>query len=363
MAITNTNFQNVAVAISAYAQERWTEEQRINSTGIVTGSMEVDPSGEGFTGQMRWYKPLDATVNTASLTNSAAGSYTSISTDISNYIKNARTIGAEQVNLQRIISQQDGLAFFAQNFAKSRAQDEHTAILNTLKGVAAHEAGLGAGVVDFDTVPDNDTGAFVDVNALGAFGAAATGSGDARKLVDSSNVAAAQGERIFRAMGMFWKDYEPEYVYMVTSPETMADLRAANLIDQDRVMDGNINFQTIFGGKFRLLLTRAAQGNLSASANVNAVSTKTTFLVKPGSVAFREIPMPVATEVDRNAASYAGGGSTNIWYRYGFIAHPVGYDWAGSTSGFATNTTLGAAASWDRKVDPLNLGILPIFHA
>jgi len=85
--------------------------------------------------------------------------------------------------------------------------------------------------------------------------------------------------------------------------------------------------------------------------------------VKPGSVAFREIPMPVATEIDRNPAAYAGGGSTNIWYRYGFITHPMGYDWVGATNTFATNTTLGAAASWTRTMDPLNLGILPILHA
>jgi len=73
--------------------------------------------------------------------------------------------------------------------------------------------------------------------------------------------------------------------------------------------------------------------------------------------------MPVPTEVFRNAASYAGGGSTAIWYRYGFVAHPMGYEWAGSTSAFATNATLGTAASWVRTMDPLNLSILPIFHA
>jgi len=363
MAITNTNFQNVALAISSYAQERWTEEKRINSTGMVTGSADIDTSRESFTGQMRWYKPLDATVNIASLSNAADGSYTEISTDIANYIKSARTIGSKQVNLQRIISQQDGLAYFARSFAESRAQDEHAAVLAALKGVAAAEAAVGAGIVGFDTVPDGSTGAFVDINADGAFGAAATGAGDARKLIDAGSMGAARGERLFRALGMFFKDYEPEYVYMVSSPEIMADLRAANLVDEDRIQDGNMTFQTIFGGKFRLLMTRAAQGDQSGSANVNDESNKTTFLVKPNSIAFAEIPMPVATEVDRDAAAYAGGGSTDIWYRYGFVAHPLGYDWSGATNVFASNTTLAAAASWDRKVDPLNLGILPIFHS
>lgn len=363
MAITNTDFQNVALAISSYAQERWTEEQRINSTGMVTGSADIDTTRESFTGQMRWYKPLDANVNIASLSNAADGTYTEISTDIANYIKSTRTIGSKQVNLQRIISQQDGLAYFAQNFAKARAQDEHAAVLATLKGVAASEAATGAGITTFDTLPSGSIGAFIDVNAAGAFGAAATGESDERKLIDSDALGAARGERLFRAMGMFFKDYEPDYVYMITSPEMMAELRAANLVDEDRVVDGNLTFQTIFGGKFRLIMTRAAQGNLAASANVNDQSNKTTFLVKPGAVAFKEIPMPMATEVDRDAAAYAGGGSTDIWYRYGFVTHPLGYDWAGATNTFASNTTLGAAASWERKVDPLNLGILPIFHS
>jgi len=50
MPINHLNFQNVAVAISAYAEERWTEEKRINSTGMVAASTELDPNGEGFAG-------------------------------------------------------------------------------------------------------------------------------------------------------------------------------------------------------------------------------------------------------------------------------------------------------------------------
>lgn len=363
MAINHTVFQNVALAISNYAQERWTEEKRINSTAMVTSDVNVSALGEGFTGQMRWYKPISATINNASLTDASDGTYSTISTDIANYIKNLRTTGIEQVNMQSVISRQDGISKFAESFAMNRAQDEHKAVLSALKGVAAYEAGVGGGVVGFDTVPSATVGAFVDVNALGAFGAAATGSSDARKLIDGSGTGAAQGERLYRALGMFYKDYEPDYMYMVTSPETYADIRGANLIDEDRILDGNIEFQTLFGGKFRLVLTRADQGDLNASLNVNDESTKTTFLVAPGSIVFTEVPNPVPTEVDRDASTYKGGGSTNIWYRYGFIVHPKGYDWTGATSDFATNTTLAAAASWERKVDPLNLSILPIFHS
>ena len=44
-------------------------------------------------------------------------------------------------------------------------------------------------------------------------------------------------------------------------------------------------------------------------------------------------------------------------------ANSLGYDWVGATNDFASNAALASAASWERKVDPLNLGILPVLHA
>ena len=366
MAITNTDFQNIALAISAYGDEAYTTAKKLNGTGIVAADQRIDLSGESFIGQFRWYKPLSSTVNVASLSSATDGSYTSIGTDVADFVKTVRTFGAEQVNMQEVVSKQDGLAKIARDFAEVRAQDEHDALLAVLKGVAAHEVSLGttSGILDFDTDADTaGVGSFVDVNAAGLHGAAATNSSDARKLFDSSAMGAARGERLFRSIGAAFKDYEPDFMYMVTSPEVMAEMRSANLVDETTVTEGNIEFTTIFGGKFRLIMTRANQGNLAAEAEVNAVSTKTTFIIKPGSVASAAMPIPTPVEVDRNAASYMGGGSTNVWYRWGYAMHPMGYDWAGSTTAFSTNTTMGAAASYARKMDALNLGILPIFHA
>jgi hypothetical protein len=372
MAITNTDFQSVALAISAYADEAYTTERKLNSTGIVGQRDDITANGESFIGQFRWYKPLSANINVPSLSNSADGTYTDITTDIANYIKTVRTFGAQQVNLQEVISKQDGLAKIGRDFAQVRGDDEGNALMAVLKGVAASEVALGdaggagnGGIVDFDTDADAAaTGFFVDVNALGAFGAAATGTSDARPLFDSTAIGAARGERLFRAIGMGFKDYEPDFMYLVTSPEMMAEIRAANLVDETIVTDGNLEFNTIFGGKFRLIMTRANQRfSGEASGDLNAQSTKCSFVIKPSSVAAAPVMVPTPVEVDRDAAAYTGGGSTNIWYRYGFIMHPQGYDWGGSTSAFATNATLGAGASWTRKMDYLNLGILPIFHS
>jgi len=371
MAITNTDFQNVALAISAYADEAYTTERKLNSTGIVGQRDDINADGESFIGQFRYYKPLAANINVASLSSATDGTYTDITTDIANYVKTVRTFGAQQVNMQEVVSQQDGLAKIARDFAQVRGDDEGTALMNILKGVAAYEVALGdaggsgnGGLVGYDTDADAAaTGNFVDINAGGVFGTAAAGSSTARKLFDSTAIGAARGERLFQAIGMGFKDYEPDYMYLVTSPEIMAEMRAANLVDDTTVTDGNLNFSTIFGGKFRLVMTRANQMHTAASGDLNAESTKCTFVVKPGSVTFAPVATPTPVEVDRDAAAYTGGGSTNIWYRYGFIMHPMGYDWAGATNAFATNASYAASASWDRKMDALNLGILPIFHS
>jgi hypothetical protein len=362
--ITNTMFQNVALAISAYADEMYTNAKKLNSTAIVGTDARIDPTGESFIGQLRWYKPLAANINVASLSSASDGAYTDISTEIADYIKTVRTFGSQQVNLQQIVSQQDGLSKIARDFSEVRSQDESDAVVNVLKGAAASEVARGAGIVAFDTDADGaSVGHFVDINAAGVFGAAATGSSDARKLIDATAIGAARGERLFKAIGMAFKDYEPDFMYMITSPEILAELRAANLVDVTTVTDGNLSFQTIFGGKFRLILSRVAQGNLATSANVNDVSTKTTFLVKPGAISFTPIAVPTPVEVERAAASYTGGGSTNVWYRYGFVVHPAGYDWSGATNAFATNAAFATAGSWTRKMNALNLGILPILHA
>jgi len=372
MAITNSDFQNVAIAISAYADEAYTTAKKLNSSGIVGNRAEVNASGESFIGQFRYYKPLSATVNVPSLSSATDGTYTAISTDIANYVKSARTFGAQQVNLQEVISKEDGLAKIARDFSEVRAQDEHDALLAVLKGVALSEVTLGdkggsgaGGYIAFDTDGDaSATGSFVDINALGEFGAAATGAGDERKLFDASAAGAARGERLFKAVGMAFKDYEPDFMYLLTSPAIMAEMRAANLVDETRIVDGNLEFQTVFGGKFRLVMTRANQMISGAASNdLNARSDKCSFVVKPGAITMAPVPMPTPVEVERDAASYTGGGSTNIWYRWGHIMHPNGYDWAGATNAFATNTTLGAAASYTRKASALNLDILPIFHS
>jgi hypothetical protein len=375
-------------AISAYSDEAYTSAKKLSGTGIVGPNPNINTDTETFIGQVRWFKPINPTINIASLTNSAAGTGTTYSSDYLTYIKTVRTHGATKVNMQEIVTREDGLAKIGRDFAETRAQDEHNAILAVLKGVAIAEAlngaatgsgSTGLGGQSFTNDPtDKRYGFYVDL-----------GSALPVVAASSSLHGAARAEGFLNAMGMAWKDYEPEYAYLIVSPETMAGLRSANLVDMDRVQEANVTFQTIFGGKFRLLQTRAAQSlsstqltKINTGAGVDIVGTKTSFIVLPGSIAMEALNVPVPTEIFRDGRAYKGGGSTDIWYRWGYVAHPAGYNWGGATDVFPddaafqysvtggtpevlTSATVGVTTTgtWIRKAtSALSLGILPVFH-
>jgi hypothetical protein len=382
-------------AIGMYTDEAYKTAKKLSGTGLVGGNPQIDTNTETFIGQMRWHKPLNPVINNLSITNSANGSLTTTGTDYLTYVKAARSTGASKVNMQQVVTQIDGLAKFGRDFAETRAQDEHNAILSVLKGVALSEllngaasgsgaAGLGGQTFENDP-SDKRYGFYVDLGA-------------SKAVVDPTAAiqGASRAENFLRAMGMAWKDYEPDWAYLVTSPEMMASLRSANLVDETPVTDGSVNFSTIFQGKLRLVQTRASQGftsadltKLNTGAGIDVVGTKTSFIVLPGAVAMESLTMPVPTEITREGSSYGGGGTTTIWNRWGYVLAPAGYDWAGNKTQFASDadfaaategldgngqpvaktvagiTTIGnARGTFARKTtSALSLGILPIFHS
>jgi hypothetical protein len=376
-------------AISAYSDEAYSNAKKLSGTGIVGTNPLINTDTETFIGQVRWLKPLNPTINVASLTDSAAGDKTTFASDFLRYVKSVRTHGAEKVNMQQIVTQSDGLAKVGRDLGETRSQDEHDAILSVLKGVAISEvlngasAGSGStglGGQSFDNDPtDKKYGFYVDLGA-------------AKPIVDAtvSVQGAARAEGFLQAIGKAFKDYEPEYAYLVTSPEVYASLRSANLVDEIGVVDGNIMFSTIFNGKFRIIQTRASQGfstaelaKLNTGNGVDIVGTKTSFIVLPGAIALESLMVPDQVEIYRNANSYKGGGATSIWYRWGYVLAPAGYDWNGSQDKFVSNneyksvieggtaksivdatSIIASTGTWTRKVaSALSLGILPVFHS
>jgi len=355
-------------AVGAYSHEAYTNARKLSGTAIVGADASINTNVEDFLGQLRWYKTLSPVINVATTATATDGTTTEIATAFAKYVKTVRTHGARQVNVQSVVSQQDGLAKIGRDFGETKAGDEHNSVLECLNGIAGYEESRGGGLISFSTDADGgSTGFYVDINAAGEFGAAATVAGDERKLIDSSAAGAAKGERLFRAIGMAWKDYEAPYYYLLTDPGLLADLRTANLVDETLITEGNLVFQTIFNGKFRILQTRAATVDLNAGSNANTRSVKTTFVVKPNSLTMKALDVPTPVEVDRSARAYMGGGTTDIWYRWGYVLHPMGYDWEGPVNAFVAKAGTGGydqAASWARAdMGYLNLGILPILHA
>lgn len=385
--------------IGVYTDEAYTNARKLSGTAIVGGNPGIDVNTETFCGQLRWRKPLNPKINIASLTNPAAGLKTNYAADFLQYIKTVRTHGAEKVNMATVVTQEDGLAKIGQDFGETRGQDEHNAILSILKGVAISEVLMGAasasgqaglGGQTFENDPDNKRyGFYVDLGASAPIAVAT-----------AAVQGASRAEAILNAFGMAYKDYEPEFAYLIVSPATMASFRSANLVDSIIVTEGNINFNTLFGGKFRLIQTRASQGFTSAElakintmGGIDLVGTKTSFLVLPGAIAMESLVIPVPTEITRNGNSFNGGGSTDIWNRWGYVMAPAGYNWigaddvfpsdadymkvfdsdldgvgAGTAGGYvalsAANNGTVARGTWERKTSSaLSLGILPIFHS
>jgi hypothetical protein len=142
--VNGANTYALQSALGAYSDEAYTNAKKLSGTGITSPNPNINTSTETFIGQVRWYKPLNPTINIASLTDATNGTGTTYASDFSTYIKTVRTHGATQVNLQQVVTQQDGLAKIGRDFGETRAQDEHNSILSVLKGVAIAEALNGA---------------------------------------------------------------------------------------------------------------------------------------------------------------------------------------------------------------------------
>jgi len=382
-------------SIGAYSSELYTNAKKLVNTGIAGADAEIDTSGETFIGQLRWKKPLDAKVNIISLVDPTEGTKTVVSTDFAKYVKTARSHGARQINMASIVTSEDGLAKISADFAETRAQDEHDALFATIRGVTISEALVGAGSASgqaglggqtFDNDPSNGRyGFYVDLGA--------------NKLISDAsaiNQGAARAQGFLDALGMGYKDYEPTYAYLTATPLLISQLRSANMVDQDRVVEAGVEFQTILGGKFRLIPTRAnfnftsvERANLNeAGTGVAITGTKTSLIILPNAISFNKIDVPMPVEIERRAAVYQGGGSTDLWYRWGYVTHPRGYTWNGSEDQFVSNAdmqkvgnvditgitsdlntagtvvTAATRGAFKRKVSSaLSLSILPVFYS
>ena len=410
MPIQSSDFQNLARAVSAYSDEAYTLERKITSSGIMGSDARISGSDEDYFGTIRWYKPLGATLvynGTNSESGDSIGSQTfinigeqsttegtltNISTETAQYIKTVRTHGADQYNVQQVISGQDGLAKIARDFGETRARDEDAALRAVLNSVAVTEANTGSGSAAANNggqeSPDSiisTAGFFVDLNNNDTAAAQGRTSSDTSSFTLINTGAASAGRAVqplLAAAAIAWKDYEPDFMYLVVTPSVYLDIRAANLIDtRGVVQDGNLPVETILNGKFRIVVSRGGFDSRAGSTFVQTNSSQTSFLVLPGAVSMTDVNVPNPVAFDRDESRGRGTGQTEAWYRWGYIMHPRGYSWEGATDRFVSNVDTTARASagvvqgyyhnvssnqrspFARRDDMLNLGILPIFHS
>lgn len=382
MATLSTSFQNIARAVSAYSDQQYTDNVRIAGTSLIGLDSRISGGEEDFYGSIRFDDTLGALSYTGvavpGATNINYGSETAdeglvtdMTTTVQQYIKTLRTVGANQYNTTSLITGRDGaIEKVARDFGRTRAQDADMAIVSVLKGVIKAEIAfatggtIGKGQFQPDVTEDT-SGFFYDTNR--AINNSVAG---ANKLINTTMVGGSSAARLWEAAAAAYGDLEPEFFYLVVSPSVYQDIRSSNLLDeQDRISDGNIQVPSLLQGKFRLLVTQTDLGdysdpdNTGAGKPTNDGSNKTSLLMLPGVLSMSDIAVPNPVAFDSDESVGRGTGRRESWYRWSNVYHPRGYSWTGGLTGFATNATYDAAASWTRVENVRNLGILPIFHS
>ena len=385
-------------AISAYSDQEYTDNLRIAGTALVGSDARISTSDEDYYGSIRWTRTLGdiagqavsgsnasgfSTAINIATEDSTEGQTTDVRYDSSKYIKTMRTMGAEQYNVTQVLSQApNAIEKVSRDFGVTRARDADAALLAMLRGVALEESRGASGQVI--SSPRNDSNGFyfetaASTSLVGSAAAAGTGG---------RNVGAALGTSLYTAMAAGFGDLEPDFMYLVTDVETFQAIRAANLVDENTITDGNVDVQTMLSGKIRVMVTQSLSSHdASGQTNIGSTLGKTSYLMLPGALYQHDLSVPNPVAFDQDESVGGGAGEREIWYRWGNIYHPRGYSWEGRTDGFVINAAGSAATSrsaagtsgtgvralvntqanqfqgWERKETVGNLGILPIFHA
>ena len=362
--ITSSNFNSIAKAISAYAQAERTDAALLTSTALVGSDARITDSGEGYTGTLRWLDysiPTGTNKQNETLANENIN-LLGVSNKSATYIKNVDHVAAQEMSIQRITSKVDGLAYLGAQFAKARATREDVQLRSILNGITDAMT-----QVTTTTGGETTTGSL----AIGSEDPAAvintfsyyTGSNDesaANPLFaeeNTSNNRSSFFDTLFDALSAVKGEYEEPFYYLVISSATYNILRKQNVLDVAPVVDGNFNFNTILGGKLRLIINNQIQ-----TANMDD-DLKVSYIVKPGAFHYSEVAQVNPTAIERNELAGNGGGAVTILSRWGNIMHPKGFSFTGTLTEFPSNSTLLAKASWTVTATNVNeMGIFPILH-
>ena len=349
--IQSNDFNNVAKAISAYTQAERADASLLVSTALVGADARITDAGENYTGTLRW---LDFTDPTSSFKQSETVGSTSLNLmDVANksavYIKNIDHVAAQEMSIQKLISKVDGLAYLGSQFAAVRARKEDLQLRSILNGVSDK-------IWDTTTVGTSDNAGIV--NTFGYYTGSTASTPNALFANETNaNKRSSFFDVLFDAMTAIKGEFEESFYYLVVDTATFNTMRKQNVLDVAPVVDGNFNFNTILGGKIRLVVNNSIlTDNLPASLKVS-------YLAKPSAFHYSEIAQVNPTAVDRNELAGNGGGAVTIISRWGNIMHPKGFSWTGTATAYPANTSLADKANWTVHATNVNqIGLYPIFH-
>jgi hypothetical protein len=359
--IVSSLFDNTARAISAYTDAARADSALLVSTALVGSDARVTDAGENYTGTVRWLNYTDPSTNyqqtqliTDKNINTIDASY---QTEV--YIKNVDHIAAQEMSIQRLISKVDGLSYLGAQFASIKARREDANLKSILQGI---------GDLTWTVTPTaSDAAQTVGGTLKVGYYTGSTAANTYRPLFVNSSGAAAQRsvffDLLFDALAAVAGDQELPFYYLVISAATYNILRKENVLDDGIVQDGNYTFNSILGGKIRLIVTGNTSSGLTGTRVAAVTNLKVSYVVKPGSILYADVMQLNPTEIWRDVLAGNGGGAVTIVSRWGNIMHPQGYSWAGSASAFPTNTNLATYSNWTLSAKNVNqTGIFPIFH-
>ena len=367
--VISSNFNNIARAISAYADAARADASLLLSTALVGSDSRITDAGENYTGTIRWLTYTDGglTAKPSSVDTDGSGEAISEFMGAGNleavYIKNVDVVAAKENSVQSLISKVDGLSYLGSKFGAVRARREDANLRNILEGVGLDI--LGSNVTKLTAAGTTAAGRLATSGA-GLFGyvteQTATTSTDASWAPlfaneTSASIRSSFFDGLLDAMTAVSGEFEDSFYYLVVSPTIFNILRKQNVLDVNPVQDGNLNVNTLLGGKIRLIIT----GNSIGSTGISGLNVS--FLVKASAVHYSNVSVNNPTAIDTNPTFNRGFGEVTIVSRWGNIIHPMGYTFAGTATAFPTNTVLSTAASWTVVATNVNqTGIFPIFH-
>ena len=143
--VISSDFNNIARAISAYADAARADASLLLSTALVGSDARITDSGENFTGTIRWVNYTDSAP--AGKPNPAVQSGTELSVFLTAgnqaaiYIKNVDVVAAKENSVQSLISKVDGLSYLGRQFGAVRARREDANLRSIIAGVGSHTLG------------------------------------------------------------------------------------------------------------------------------------------------------------------------------------------------------------------------------